>query len=1240
MTSTSPVDATFAPSFLSENRIILLYPGRPSRCPLQHCPEGFTTFDTLTGTMTSIHRHLHESHRIKADKFWRCSICGQEDTGLRMNGHYKRCLRIQNASISEPQSPSRSESPTLLSPWTTVTHETRMTTTPPQLPGPDSEVLLAPARPQSRAQSPFSPSTRSHSIQSMEDHLPSELIPETVIPDRPSNSPFVTIHETPRPENFETVPLPASPIFIPETQTTPISTTFTHPYSTSAVFSNIGQALRIEDTPSNAVAAKAASQEIPSITVQSPQFIPETQLMEPSAPHSAASVLPAGVSDHDGSPTDGPPTDGPRENIFYRLWAGPISNCKTLHDFNIILLRCSSDWLAKASFQNTANQSFPPVTPTTPRRTLLLERKSRNQSRQQQRLRHRRKFDSHAASRLQRMFRTYPRRAVRHILGENSVPYSGSTQEARAFFEDALLGSSPPTANHRSAASLFSDCCWSTPDAEQLSLLSSPPSQEEIYRKLAGATNTAAGPDGLEYRHLRALDPSGHLLALIYSQAWALGIPDAWKSSRTVLIHKKGAPEDITNFRPISLLSTIYKIFSGIISQRLASIAVDLAWISPEQKGFLPGVHGIQEHTHLLQAAVEKAKFKKLDLSITWLDLSNAFGSVPHRVLFDLIDSLPIPDVLARILNDIYQKNTLTIEFGSETLSITPSSGVRQGDALSTTVFNLVMEPIIRLATSDDNPGFPLCGASIKSTIYADDISIVSTSGDQVLLNNLTRTAACLGLKFNSRKCSNLFLKHGRVALQPLNISGEGIRSLDEFDQEKYLGVPIGARLRYRPPTSLINLLDKTRDSLLAPYQKLEVYRAHLLPSLCHHLASGRCSKETLESLDLECRKFLKSITDLPPQETDAFFYADRSLGGLGTFRLSDEADIWTVARATQLLTSKDPTVSTICRAQLEDTIKRCFSLEAPDPLPLGPYLSGSTDDGLYRLRFAKAGLNLWTLTRRAAKRIGAQIDVSSDYKISIIADDVSVRPLKAVRGLRTAVRQYWSKKLLDSPHQGRIARGLALDNSKDMAELISCRTVLPIKDWRAVHQARLDILPLRGYPWSCTPSKACRRCGQSPENGFHVLNHCRVSLPLKTKRHNNVQDILVRLLLKSGIAPTTNRAPPGQRLIPDVQFSIAGTRVVIDITIPYDTPENLDAAHNRKTEKYSSMGKVLPLVVGSLGSWHPRNNDIRSLLGIDGRSWTSFRRACRISAISGSMDIIRSHVRPSEPADQTPVAV
>jgi hypothetical protein len=69
-----------------------------------------------------------------------------------------------------------------------------------------------------------------------------------------------------------------------------------------------------------------------------------------------------------------------------------------------------------------------------------------------------------------------------------------------------------------------------------------------------------------------------------------------------------------------------------------------------------------------------------------------------------------------------------------------------------------------------------------------------------------------------------------------------------------------------------------------------------------------------------------------------------------------------------------------------------------------------------------------------------------------------------------------------------------------------------------------------------------------------------------------------------------------------------------------------MENAYKRKFEKYSSLGRILPLVVGSLGSWYPKNEDIRSILGIDGRSWGAFRFRARTAAIQGSMDMVCAH--------------
>ncbi|KZR97304.1 Uncharacterized protein APZ42_007904, partial [Daphnia magna] len=160
-----------------------------------------------------------------------------------------------------------------------------------------------------------------------------------------------------------------------------------------------------------------------------------------------------------------------------------------------------------------------------------------------------------------------------------------------------------------------------------------------------------------------------------------------------------------------------------------------------------------------------------------------------------------------------------------------------------------------------------------------------------------------------------------------------------------------------------------------------------------------------------------------------------------------------------------------ICREQLHYTIRRGFRNEHPGVLPVGEYLSGSVDAGLYRLRYAEAGSNLWTLARQASKRLGVRIDVSGDENLRIVTDDVSVSPVKAVRGLRKVARQRYTRDLIsDKSHQGVVATCLFLENkSKDLARLVSCRTPLSFGDWRYLHRARLDSLPLRGHSWFCS---------------------------------------------------------------------------------------------------------------------------------------------------------------------------
>jgi len=256
----------------------------------------------------------------------------------------------------------------------------------------------------------------------------------------------------------------------------------------------------------------------------------------------------------------------------------------------------------------------------------------------------------------------------------------------------------------------------------------------------------------------------------------------------------------------------MYKVLSGIISQRLTTtVAVDLGWISPEQKGFLPGVNGIQEHIQPLQTVVEETKLKRDSMSMAFLDLSNDFGSIPHMIIGELFKSLPIPDRLRALIMDVYSENRLDFVIGKDIVPIFPTAGVRHGDELSTVVFNLASEPLIRAAKF--SPGFPplvLFGNSFKVPAFADDIALITPSVGTLkdTITDINLVSATLGLKFNASKCVTLVLLNGKLSSAEISIAGGA---------HDYLRILIGAKLLFRTGSKLSHLLDKLTRLCVSP---------------------------------------------------------------------------------------------------------------------------------------------------------------------------------------------------------------------------------------------------------------------------------------------------------------------------------------------------------------------------------------------------------------------------------------
>jgi len=124
----------------------------------------------------------------------------------------------------------------------------------------------------------------------------------------------------------------------------------------------------------------------------------------------------------------------------------------------------------------------------------------------------------------------------------------------------------------------------------------------------------------------------------------ASAAPLLWGSARIKLIHKAGNTDDPSNFRPIALTSVVGKLFHKILSHQLemylkANNVIDTS----VQKGFLTGLPGVFEHVYSLSAILQDCLANKKPLMMTFLDLKNAFGSVSHRLIFDMLKAVRVP---------------------------------------------------------------------------------------------------------------------------------------------------------------------------------------------------------------------------------------------------------------------------------------------------------------------------------------------------------------------------------------------------------------------------------------------------------------------------------------------------------------------------------------------------------------------------------------------------------------------
>ena len=303
--------------------------------------------------------------------------------------------------------------------------------------------------------------------------------------------------------------------------------------------------------------------------------------------------------------------------------------------------------------------------------------------------------------------------------------------------------------------------------------------EEEIRKELKHMKNgKSPGEDGLTAElYKEGGEELIKSIIVLFNKVWDTGeVPKEWGRAIICPIFKAGDRQDCKNYRGISLLTHISKLYERILEKRLRKSAEKV--LGEWQYGFRPG-RSTMDLIFTIKIIMEKAWEWDVDQYMAFLDLEKAFDRIPRNKLWKVLEEeeYGVSRKLLKAITSLYDTCESKVQNGKW---FQVNCGVRQGSALSPLLFIIYMDKIVK------DVGRRNVDESTALS-YADDVAIIAKSEEI-----LKRTVAAwneelhkYGMKLNVRKSEVMVLSRMEKKCEII-INNQQLKEVDSF---KYLGV-------------------------------------------------------------------------------------------------------------------------------------------------------------------------------------------------------------------------------------------------------------------------------------------------------------------------------------------------------------------------------------------------------------------------------------------------------------------
>ena len=370
-------------------------------------------------------------------------------------------------------------------------------------------------------------------------------------------------------------------------------------------------------------------------------------------------------------------------------------------------------------------------------------------------------------------------------------------------------------------------------------------------------------------------------------------IPAVWTMGSILPLYKnKGDKSDPDNYRGITILSCLGKLFTGVINNRLNKMADEAGLIGVEQAGFRSDF-STTDHIFALNCLLDIYLSKGSKIYCAFIDYKKAFDCVWRAGLWQKLLRNNINGKLLKIMVNMYDEAKSCVEVnGVVSNFFTCSVGVRQGENLSPFLFALYLNDLEEFLSSESFKGLrnlhehSLCdfvrnlGYRMKLLVllYADDTILLADSPEELQngLNALYKYCQSWKLSVNTSKTKVLIFSRGKARKQPPEFfyGGSKVELVSDYT---YLGVTFNyngsftlakKRLLDQAQKAMYGLIGKCRKLNLPFDVCLELFDRLIVPILTYG-----CEVWGFENLDvieklhvkfmkvlLRCSKFTPSV--------------------------------------------------------------------------------------------------------------------------------------------------------------------------------------------------------------------------------------------------------------------------------------------------------------------------------------------------------------------------------------------